>query len=76
MLLARAPHDYPAPGEWAPYDAEGEQTVVVCCPECGHRESLEAYSIDQQGRVTPGVRCNDGCGWYARTVQLQGWRLN
>lgn len=76
MILARCAHDYPAPGEWAPCDAEGKATALVSCPECGHRASIEAYTIDAQGKVTPGLRCNDGCGWYVRAVLLQGWRPN
>lgn len=76
MLLARSAHDWPSAGEWAPYEVEGDQTAIVSCPECGHRQSIEVYVIGPLGHVTPGIRCNDGCGWYEVAPQLQGWKPN
>lgn len=76
MILARAPHEYPGPGEWSPIEADGQGAVVVCCPECFHRDRIEADAIDLHGNMEIGLRCNGDCGWFVPTVQLQGWRLN
>jgi hypothetical protein len=75
-LLPRSANDLPEQGAWAPYQVEGQRTAVISCPECGHQASIEAYEIGKDGKVKPGLRCNDGCGWYDTHVQLQGWQLN
>lgn len=73
-ILQRSVHDLPERGAWSPFIAEGKSTAVVSCPECGYLASIEAYEIGGDGTVTPGLRCNDGCGWYNLDVQLQGWK--
>jgi hypothetical protein len=74
-IIPRSEHDLPQRGEWSPYMTDGQKTAVISCPECAHRASLEAYIISPVGLVK-NLRCNDGCGWFYRDVQLQGWKLN
>jgi hypothetical protein len=57
-------------------EADGQAAVLICCPECMSRGRVEADAIDSHGRMHLGLQCLGACGWFAPTIQLQGWRLN
>ena len=35
---------------------------LVCCPDCGETEALEAWQQDRRGDTYAGMRCTK-CGW-------------
>lgn len=75
-IIPKSSHEMPNLGEWSPWVVDGQRTALFCCPDCGRRGTLETHTIGDDGRVTPSVRCNDGCEFHQTGVQLQGWTPN
>lgn len=58
---------------WHPAVFVGVRTATLRCPECGETLWLNRHTIDEDGTVTPSVKCStDGCG-FRQTVVLKDW---
>ncbi len=48
--------------------------VLVCCPACGHIVTLEKYTIDPDGTVTPSLDCPFPDCDFHEFVKLADWK--
>jgi len=46
-------------------------SATIICPDCGQIMSLASHTIDQNGQVSPSVRCTV-CTFHDH-IRLDGW---